>query len=41
MKPEVTDEDIALFEKWNEAKKNKDFASADVYRGKLAEKGLL
>lgn len=41
VKPEVTDEDIALFEKWNEAKKNKDFASADVYRGKLAEKGLL
>ena len=41
VKPEVTDEDIALFEKWNEAKKNKDFASADVYRGKLAEKGLM
>ncbi len=41
VKPEVTDEDIALFEKWNEAKKNKDFASADVYRSKLAEKGLL
>ncbi len=41
VKPEVTDEDIALFEKWNEAKKNKDFASADIYRGKLAEKGLL
>lgn len=41
VKPVVTDEDIVLFEKWNEAKKNKDFASADIYRGKLAEKGLL
>ncbi|MBQ9153100.1 MAG: cysteine--tRNA ligase [Solobacterium sp.] len=40
-KPVITDEDIALFEKWNEAKKNKDFASADVYRGELAQKGLL
>ena len=40
-KPVITDEDITLFEKWNEAKKNKDFASADVYRGELAQKGLL
>ncbi|MBE6122338.1 MAG: cysteine--tRNA ligase [Erysipelotrichaceae bacterium] len=40
-KPVITDGDITLFEKWNEAKKNKDFASADVYRGELAQKGLL
>jgi cysteinyl-tRNA synthetase len=37
----VTDEDRALFAKWNEAKAAKDFAAADQYRAKLTEKGLL
>ena len=37
----VTDEDRELFAKWNEAKAAKDFASADQYRAKLTEKGLL
>ena len=41
VKPVITDEDRELFAKWNEAKKAKDFASADVYRAKLTEKGLL
>lgn len=40
-KPVITDEDRELFAKWNEAKKTKDFASADVYRAQLSEKGLL
>jgi len=40
-KPVITDEDRELFAKWNEAKKAKDFASADVYRAQLSEKGLL
>ena len=37
----VTDEDRELFAKWNEAKAAKDFASADIYRNKLQEKGLI
>ena len=37
----LTEEDKDLFNKWNEAKANKDFASADVYRGKLIEKGRI
>lgn len=38
----VVDEDARqLHASWNEAKKAKDFASADVYRAKLMEKGLL
>ena len=40
-KPEVTEEDKELFAKWNAAKKEKDFAQADIYRGKLTERGLL
>ena len=40
-KPEVTDEDRALFAKWNEAKANKDFETADACRKVLSEKGLL
>lgn len=40
-KPVITEEDKELFAKWNEAKKAKDFAAADVYRGQLMEKGLL
>ncbi len=40
-KPVVTDEDRETFAKWNEAKAAKDFASADIYRNRLIEKGLL
>lgn len=40
-RPVITEEDKELFAKWNEAKKAKDWASADTYRGALAEKGLL
>ncbi len=38
---ELSEEDISLYEKWNEAKKNKDFALADEYRAVLSGKGLL
>jgi cysteinyl-tRNA synthetase len=37
----VDEEGRELSAKWNEAKAQKDFASADVYRAKLMEKGLL
>jgi len=37
----VTEEDREIYQKWNEAKKAKDFAAADEYRAKLSEKGLL
>ncbi len=40
-KPVITDEDRAMFDKWNAAKAEKNFAEADIWRGKLAEKGLL
>lgn len=40
-KPEVTEEDRELFEKWNAAKKEKNFDEADIYRRKLTERGLL
>lgn len=40
-KPEVSDEDRALYARWNEARANKDFAAADECRKALAEKGLL
>lgn len=40
-KPVITEEDKELFAKWNEAKKAKDFASADIYRAQLSGKGLL
>ena len=40
-KPEVSDEDRALYARWNEARANKDFAVADECRKALAEKGLL
>jgi cysteinyl-tRNA synthetase len=39
--PAVTDEDRALFARWNEAKQAKDFAAADAARKELTEKGLL
>jgi cysteinyl-tRNA synthetase len=37
----LDNKDIELFDKWNEAKKAKDFDQADIYRGKLQERGLL
>ena len=37
----LTNEDIDDFNKWNDAKKEKDFALADTYRQKLIDKGLL
>lgn len=40
-KPEVSDEDRALYARWNEARANKDFTAADECRKALAEKGLL
>lgn len=40
-KPVIGEEEKELFAKWNEAKKAKDFATADVYRAALSEKGLL
>ncbi len=41
IRPVITEEDKVLFAKWNEAKKAKDWDSADTYRSQLAEKGLL
>lgn len=40
-KPVVSDEDKEMFARWNEAKAAKDFAAADIWRGRLSEKGLL
>lgn len=40
-KPEVTDADRELFAKWNQAKAEKDFDTADACRQKLSERGLL
>lgn len=37
----LDDEDKDLYQKWNEAKANKDFDSADKYRALLMEKGIL
>ncbi len=37
----VTDEDRGLFDAWNAAKAEKDFAKADECRAKLMEKGLI
>ena len=37
----LDDEAKGLFRKWEEARKNKDFQTADVYRNLLIEKGLL
>lgn len=37
----LTKEDKETFAKWEEARINKDFASADVYRNELLSKGLL
>lgn len=40
-KVDLNEEDKELFNKWNEAKENKDFTSADEYRNALTMKGLL
>lgn len=40
-KVELNDEDKQLFNKWNEAKANKDWNTADTCRNALSEKGLL
>ena len=40
-KPVIGEVEKELFAKWNRAKADKDFDSADKYRNELAEKGLL
>lgn len=40
-KPVIEETEKELFAKWNQAKADKDFDSADKYRNELAEKGLL
>ena len=40
-KPVIGEAEKELFAKWNQAKADKDFDSADKYRNELAEKGLL
>ena len=37
----LTQEDKDNLDKWNEAKRNKDFALADVYRAKLIERKII
>jgi cysteinyl-tRNA synthetase len=37
----LSDEDKETYRKWNEAKANKDFETADLYRKTLMEKGIL
>ena len=41
MKPMIGEVEKELFAKWNQAKADKDFDTADKYRNELAEKGLL
>lgn len=38
---ELSQEDIDLFNRWNQAKLDKDFNQADIYRTQLIEKNLL
>ena len=40
-KVELSLEDKDIYNKWNEAKANKDFDTADKYRNILIEKGIL
>ena len=40
-KVELTAEDKDTYNKWNDAKSNKDFETADKYRAVLTEKGIL
>ena len=37
----LSNEDKDTYNKWNEAKSNKDFETADKYRAILTEKGIL
>jgi len=37
----MNDEALEVYKKWNEARTNKDFASADIYRAKLVELNIL
>lgn len=37
----LSDADKEVYKKWNEAKANKDFETADKYRAELTEKGIL
>ncbi len=37
----LTDEDKNVYALWNQAKQEKDFEKADIYRAQLVEKGLL
>ena len=37
----LTEEEKSLYQNWNDAKANKDFALADEIRAKLIEKGIL
>jgi len=37
----LSEEDLEIYNKWNEAKKEKDFETADRYRNILIEKGIL
>jgi cysteinyl-tRNA synthetase len=37
----LSNEDRNLFNKWNEARSQKDFQTADKYRALLQEKGLI
>ena len=39
--PAIDDEIKDVYKKWNEARINKDFESADKYRGILVEKGII
>ena len=40
-KYDLSIEEKELFNKWNQAKSNKDFETADKYREKLIEKELI
>ena len=40
-KTTLSSEDIDAYNKWNDAKNNKDFETADKYRAILSEKGIL
>ena len=40
-KVKLTDEDKDIYNKWNQAKSEKDFETADKYRAVLTEKGIL
>ena len=39
--PKMSDEDIEIYNKWNEYRKNKDFENADKLRSILVEKNII